>query len=195
MFDSNHDENEMLEDWSNDQDDWGAEAWGAYLSGPDDTDIERLQEQSEDRSAWEDTEIAELNRSALQDSVQPKPMDENSGCGSKAMSYRICRQLEIVKWLADSDIARPLRRGDGFYVPRGMHVVLNDGNAYDALDWLFDEGLTEGRALRGYSLAYTPAGGPYREKLTFFKMQAKAPFAPSGELAGSRHDIDEEIPF
>lgn len=89
------------------------------------------------------------------------------------------RQAEILRWLVSSPLALPLRHGRGFFVLRGPRVRLADGTVLDALDWLQAEGFGAGVALEGYSVAYTPPGGEYAEKLTFFEMQSvyDAPFA------------------
>lgn len=89
------------------------------------------------------------------------------------------RQAEILRWLVSSQLAIPLRHGRGFFVLRGPRVRLVDGSLLDALDWLQAEGFGAGLALDGYNVAYTPPGGEYAEKLTFFAMQTvcDAPFS------------------
>jgi hypothetical protein len=89
------------------------------------------------------------------------------------------RQTEILRWLVTSNLAIPLRHGRGFFVLRGPRVRLADGALWDALEWLQAEGFGAGLALDGYSVAYTPPGGEYAEKLTFFEMQTvyDAPFS------------------
>jgi len=87
-------------------------------------------------------------------------------------------QAEIIEWLSKSTIIRKLRTGRGFYVIRGMSVKLEDGNLYDALDWLMGEGIQAGCRLHGYSVAYSPANNHWAEKLTFFIDHDTAPFAP-----------------
>ncbi len=88
------------------------------------------------------------------------------------------RQSEILRWLVSSRLALPLRHGRGFFVLRGLRVRLSDGTLMDALDWLQAEGFGAGVVLDGYSVAYTPPGGEYAEKLTFFEAQTvcDAPF-------------------
>jgi hypothetical protein len=76
------------------------------------------------------------------------------------------RQTEIVRWLATSSIALPLRHGRGFFVLRGFRVRLADGTVLDALDWLQAEGFMTGVVLDGYSVAYTPVGGKYAGQRT-----------------------------
>lgn len=89
------------------------------------------------------------------------------------------RQSEVLRWLMGSPLALPLRHGRGFFVLRGPQVRLADGTLLDALDWLQSEGFSTGLALDGYQVAYTPPGGEYAEKLTFFVMQpvCDAPFS------------------
>ncbi|MBS1224400.1 MAG: hypothetical protein H6R24_1078 [Proteobacteria bacterium] len=89
------------------------------------------------------------------------------------------RQAEIIRWLVTSHLAIPLRHGRGFFVLRGPRVRLADGTLLDALDWLQAEGFGAGLMLDGYHVAYTPPGGEYAEKLTFFEMQTvyDAPFS------------------
>jgi len=81
------------------------------------------------------------------------------------------RQTEILRWLVASHLAVPLRHGRGFFVLRGPRVRLTDGTLLDALDWLRAEGFGAGLTLEGYSVAYTPPGGEYAEKITFFAVQ------------------------
>lgn len=78
------------------------------------------------------------------------------------------RQTEILRWVVTSSLAIPLRHGRGFFVLRGPRVRLADGTLLEALDWLQAEGFVAGLTLDGYTLAYTPPGGEYAEKLTFF---------------------------
>lgn len=94
------------------------------------------------------------------------------------------RQTEIVRWLATSSIALPLRHGRGFFVLRGFRVRLADGTILDALDWLQAEGFMTEVVLDGYSVTYTPAGGKYTERLTFFEMRTvDVPFAKPPRLS------------
>lgn len=81
------------------------------------------------------------------------------------------RPTEILRWLATSSLAIPLRHGRGFFVRRGPQVRLADGTLLDVLDWLHAEGFQNGLTLEGYNVAYTAPGGEYAEKLTFFEVQ------------------------
>ncbi|HNW79552.1 MAG TPA: hypothetical protein PKH28_11610, partial [Candidatus Competibacteraceae bacterium] len=61
---------------------------------------------------------------------------------------------------------------------------LADGTVLDALDWLQAEGFMTGVVLDGYSVAYTPVGGKYAERLTFFEMLTMdIPFAKPPRLS------------
>ncbi|HQC71927.1 MAG TPA: hypothetical protein PLE42_04320 [Candidatus Competibacteraceae bacterium] len=94
------------------------------------------------------------------------------------------RQTETVRWLATSSIALPLRHGRGFFALRGFRIRLADGTLLDALDWLQTEGFMTGVVLDGYSVAYTPVGGNYAERLTFFEMRTMdIPFAKPPRLS------------
>ena len=98
------------------------------------------------------------------------------------------RSTEILRWLSASSLALPLRHGRGFFVLRGPQVRLADGTILDALDWLRAEGIWVGATLDGYGVAYTPPGGEYAEKLTFFVVQTvyDVPFAkPRGNPAAA----------
>ena len=94
------------------------------------------------------------------------------------------RQTETVRWLATSSIALPLRHGRGFFALRGFRIRLADGTLLDALDWLQTEGFMTGVVLDGYSVPYTPVGGNYAERLTFFEMLTMdIPFAKPPRLS------------
>ena len=110
------------------------------------------------------------------------------------------RRTEVLSWLKTSSLAIPWRRATGFFVLRGARVQLADGTLMDALDWLDAEGFQDVLKVEGYSVVYSPPGGEYAEKLTFFEQQTAfdVPFSKpkpkpnhtAALLAALRGDMD-----
>lgn len=90
---------------------------------------------------------------------------------------KVNRQEQIVTWLSKSSLVKRHGKGEGFFISRGERVKLNDGTEKEVLGWLFEEGIVDGSYICGYSVAHTAPGGPYHEKLSFFKVD-KAIDAP-----------------
>ena len=106
------------------------------------------------------------------------------------------RQAEIMDWLVQSRSTRELRSGDGFYITRGSFGRTPEGTIIDLIDWLQEEGFTTGRIIGEYRIAYTPPGGPYLEKLTFFCCVEEIPFSRiTPDSVDANEPIDDAIPF
>lgn len=187
---------EMREEWSDCFADRDAYDWEQYLGGPSDEEIEQQYRQQFEAAALEDGDHDDHWWGEHGHSDRSDPLTEPVAQPQQAMAQttQYSRQAQIVTWLSTSVISRALRTGQGFYVERGMSVQLEDGNIYDALDWLFDEGISEGTRLAGYRVCYTPPGGPWREKLTFFLDCAIAPFLPRG-CQVAEVEMDSDVPF
>lgn len=176
---------ENYEDWGCSLDDKGAEFWDEYLGGPDDEDLERYYEDlAQDQALYSFGEDDDENQS-----------DNEVG----AMSYvdqeaPASRLEEIVQWLSKSSLARKFKEREGFFVRKGSHVRLKDGNVVDLLEWLFDEGLKGGIAVSDYSIVYSSPESPYGEKLSFFKVVVDAPFSRR-KLQPNNGVFDDDIPF
>jgi len=80
------------------------------------------------------------------------------------------RQVRVVDWLESRPRLIIAQRGGGFYVTRGHAIRRRDGETVDLLDALLSLGFRSGLCVGGYSIVYTPPGGLYLEKLTFFPM-------------------------
>lgn len=74
----------------------------------------------------------------------------------------------FITWLAHQDQLVCRQRGGGFYVTRDTVLHLQDGRKLEILEALRVKGIWAGATIGGYSVAYTPPGGPFGEKLTFF---------------------------
>ena len=173
------------EDWGDLFDDQDSEYWENYLSGPDDDQLESYYESFDESYGEEDYDepVGDPEEEWGDDD-----MDEEEG--EKDAS----RKEEIVEWLSCSELARPFRSGDGFFIPKGPHVRLKDGSVLDLIDWLFHEGIKGGVAVAGYSVVYSKPGSKYGEKLSFLKIVIDAPFSPKNESVDIR-DLEDDIPF
>ena len=100
---------------------------------------------------------------------------------------------EIVEWVAESKLAIKFKSKQGFFIPKGPHVRLQDGSIIDLLSWLFNEGIKGGVSVAGYSIVYTPPDSKYGEKLSFFTIIVDAPFM-SISKNDNEHGYDD-IPF
>jgi hypothetical protein len=151
------------EDWGDCFDDLDAGFWADFFGGPDDSEIERTYE----FAAIADSDLDYDQFECDEDDDAEDPIDHassNSRAGQSARS----RLAEIVKRLARSAYAREFRRGGGFFVPRGPVVRLTDGRRVDLFEWLRSVGIDGGKIIAGYRVVYTPPGGRYPEKLSFF---------------------------
>ncbi|SEQ47691.1 hypothetical protein SAMN05421693_1356 [Ectothiorhodospira magna] len=191
-------------DWSENFDDFDSEYWECYLGGPEAFEFSPLPEATDEYDEgidyeFEDAEdstpeikasktspeknaskkslqrsILRLSRSSRKNLEHKKTTRESEG------TFEVNNRMEdIVNWLSSqSRSIHPLRTGDGFFVARGFCGRLPDGSIVDLLEWLLDEGFTQGKIVGEYRISYTPPGGPYREKITFFHCVEALPFAP-----------------
>jgi len=183
----------MSEDWSQTFDDKGAAFWEHSLSGPDDDDIEQSYEilQAE---MTEDYEYDDDDWRANDDSAEQEAEGETDSCEEDTEA----RIIEIIEWLSKSELARELGEQEGFFVPKGPQVRLQDGTVVEVLDWLYEEGIDGDEAIGGYRVEYTSSDHPYGERLCFLKIIIDAPFYPGGrcsEESKAADDFDEDIPF
>lgn len=176
---------DKYEDWGESFDDKDSADWEDYLGGPDDDEIERYYEN-----------IA----NTYEDEYYEEPLDygeedcEEEETDEKTKNDSASRMEEIVEWLSESKLARKFSSREGFFVPKGPHVRLNDGSIVDLLEWLSDEGIKGGTAVAGYSVVYSKPENEYGEKLSFFKIIIDAPFSPASKgKKGS--EFDDDIPF
>ncbi len=184
----NPDEDFQRFDWGEQFDDLDAEYRDDYLGGPDDDHFEPQFDAAEDEVCFEEEpdfstfddvdpdEPGVHSRDGDPEIVTPAPHQRPIPESGSAED----RKTAIIHWLAGSTVSRALRTGDGFFVSRGMHGRRIDGSVVEILDWLREEGIVAGVAVGGYRLSYTPPGGPYREKLTFFRVVERTPFAGRG---------------
>lgn len=155
-------------DWSESFDDMGPGDWEQYMGGPDDDYFDPPL--PPDEPEYGDYEVMAYGSEPVHSASRA---GEDASAESGPMGGTLS---DVVAWLTDSSLARPLRSGDGFYVVRGPLVRLRDGREVEVLEWLAALGAVPGARVGDYDLVYTPPGGPYREKLTFFRRVWPAPF-------------------
>ena len=131
------------EDWGHCLDDADSSAWEHYYYYPDDEE----KDQNPQCVNW----------------VQKR---------AEAMMAKIVwptdRQKEIMSWLSISRYANSLKTTQGFYIAKGSIVRLKSGEIKEIIDWLLKEGFIPDKVFPPYEVKYTPPGGKYAEKLTFF---------------------------
>ncbi len=68
---------------------------------------------------------------------------------------------------------------EGFFIPKGQKVGLENGIVLEALDWLMKEGIKGGRSIGRYNIVYNGPDSPFGERLTFFDNNTvvKVPFS------------------
>ena len=70
------------------------------------------------------------------------------------VSYDKSRQKEIVKWLSSSKYAVAMQNNEGFYILGKLKGRLKDGRKIRLIDWLYEEGITNGTEILQYELQY-----------------------------------------
>ena len=174
------------EDWSESLDDMEPGDWEDHFGGPDDKEFELMDKYQE----YENIEVDSFELDRVN-----KPYANNIDSGQKS-NQNVTREEEIINWLISSKLSINFKNNKGFFVPKGPHVRLANGSVVDLLEWLVEEGIKGGKAISGYSIAYTEPGGKYGEKLSFFKIVLDTPFSPkSSNLKGSSKNDEEETPF
>lgn len=163
-------------DWGDQLDDYGSEYWENYLGGPDEGFFEPEYQYEEDLAAEEAGWAGQEPEHGDQQEEFRDEVDAPNDQDKERPEASPQRRDAIVQWLAQSELARGLRSGDGFYVLRGKFGRLQDGETVEILAWLEEEGIKAGTLAGGYSVSYTPPGGTYLEKLTFFRVAQGIPF-------------------
>jgi len=170
------------EDWSDTLDDKEASDWEDYYD-PESWGIEYSdlpEDDSEDMYGPEGYDEMTVDES--DDPYYEWEAAHSDTCNEKSHADRgdgnMDRKEEIVAWLSESSLAKHHARGEGFFVSRGARVRLIDGTETEILNWLFEEGIVDGAYISGHSVVHTKPGGPYEEKLSFFKVYkvVDAPF-------------------
>lgn len=95
-------------------------------------------------------------------------MQEDPMADSPTPLSGINRQTAAIRWLENHPDQAPRMRNGGFYIRRGTLVPSQAGGVREALEALIELGFSTGMILAGYSVQYTPPGGPYPEKFAFF---------------------------
>jgi hypothetical protein len=167
-------DDEDSEDWSDtlddkDPDDWEThyepESWGIeYSDLPEDDSEAGYEQEGYEEMAMEESDNPYYKWEKAHGGAHNETAQADTTRGSMG------RQEEIVAWLSRSTLARHHARGEGFFVSRGARVRLRDGTETEILNWLFEEGIVDGAYISGHSVVHTKPGGPYDEKLSFFKV-------------------------
>lgn len=182
-------------DWGDQFDDFGPEYWEDQLGGPDDEFFEPEYGYAEEEDwSWAEDEFSVYGEPEYDDEESPE--DASSDENGSGFSPDDCenRQDQIVEWLAQSGLARSLRSGDGFYVLKGTAGRLLSGESVEILGWLEGEGIVDGALVGGYRVRYTPPGGAYLEKLTFFRATQDNPFR-GVEMHSASHQSHPDFLF
>ncbi len=138
------------------------------LQQSSDAKQERLEQNLADWQHW-----AQLDHFAS----EPSPVDIENHCqGSSPLAASADRREQILAWLQTSDLARPFRSRNGFFIRGGSTVTLLNGRELDAILWLFSEGIIGGARVGGYEIVYNDAKSPWGESLSFFPCRVPAPF-------------------
>lgn len=96
-----------------------------------------------------------------------------------------------------SNLVHPFSNGQGFLVPRGPHVKLEDGSVADLIDWLVAQGFDSGCHVAGFSVVRTRNGTGFEEGLSFSKTVVDSPFMTEYHLQGRINEtpFEDDIPF
>ena len=187
--------------------------WEERMCGPDDDKFERM-----DRLVDPGYEPPENDDNFYlppkgEDMVlRDEEMDEYGFMDDEFDEFRVLmisatkRQKKIVKWLADSPLAEPVKGGSraDFLVREGSPVRMQDGPMVELLSWLESEGFDENIMVSDYTVSVGPDRRGPGEVMVFRKKQVlKAPFSladspaefPEDEEERNVDFSDDDIPF
>lgn len=138
-------------------DDMGTENWEEHFGGPEDSEIENMEEEPD-----------ELDEVSNESDCTTNPEVEE-GYWS-ALLEEGNKVIDIVSWLEKSQLANLIDNGkEGFFVRRGAQVVINNEIA-EGFDWLLSLGFgTEIKTVRNYLIVYVDSNYPASERLWFLK--------------------------
>lgn len=173
-----------FDDWGDSFDDKDPEYWNELYSGPDDEEIESFYETQaevdENENEEEDEELEyQMERiwnAKKLNSVDCEPVDEEI----------YLKTNEIIKWLESSDISKIRPNGLGFFVPKGLLLKLADGTRVEIIDWLDEEGISEGGFFENYCVVENRSCKQELQGYDFFKI-IDAPFRAK--------EIEGELPL
>jgi len=140
-------------------DDMGAEEWEEHCGGPEDSEIEDMEEEpdeaDEDELSDESDDVAEAD---VEEGYWNALLEE----GNKV--------VDIVSWLEKSKLVNLIDNGkEGFYVRRGAQVVINS-EVVEGFDWLLSLGFgIKIKNVRNYLILYVESNFPASERLWFLK--------------------------
>ena len=77
-----------------------------------------------------------------------------------------------MQWLASSKFAVAIDSVPGFCVHQGTHIRLKNGNRYELLEWLKQEGIRAGNTLAGYYVAHGTDGNQCAGGLSFLLVKS-----------------------
>lgn len=174
-------------DLGDDLDDRDSLYWEEHLGGPDDVDIEAREVEYVFGGLDESFEFE--GNSVNNDSDETESHELESGNRE--------RNDQILDWLGSSNLVHPFSNGQGFLVPRGPHVKLEDGSVADLIDWLVAQGFGSGCHVAGFSVVRTRNGTGFEEGLSFSKTVVDSPFMTEYHLHGRINEtpFEDDIPF
>ena len=130
-------------DWSSDINDYDSEYWEGYY-------------RSRAPRAREDTPNARERPSSTAWHQRGNEQKKSTHAGAPIATDR---QVEIVKWLETSLLARTRSDNAGFEVFRGSRMSLRDGTEWDVVDWLLKERFVNHLEVAGFVVTCTTRDG------------------------------------
>ncbi len=189
------------------------EDWEDVMGGPDGCHFEEIDDMVDpgcELREYEDDGYLPLkgkDRGGLEDEMERYDfMDDEFDEYEVTMIEATKRQAEIVAWLADSSLAKPLKGGSrsDFLIQEGAPVRLLDGVLVELLSWLEIEGFEDRLMVSGYVVTTALERKGTGEVMIFRKRPVvEAPFAfdePSDAAADQQEKTtnvklsDDDIP-
>ncbi len=207
-------QDEVVSRWEDDVDELQQEDWEDVMGGPDDRHFEQMEDMVD--PGYELTEYEDdgylppkgKDRGSLEDEMERFDfMDDEFDEYDVTMIEATKRQEEILAWLADSPLAKPLKGGSrsDFLIQEGAPVRLLDGVLVELLSWLEIEGFEDRLMVSGYVVTTALDRKGTGEVMIFRKRPVmEAPFAfdePSDvatdpeEKTANVKLSDDDIPF
>lgn len=120
-------------------------------------------------------------------------MKQDDPVPANSTPMKLADRAALIAWLARQDQLTCRQKGGGFFVPRGKLLHGPEGQTMDILDVLRAAGIWQGVTVGGYSVSYTPPGGQFAEKLTFFPAPVDLDFLPLTPVQLRKSSSPEEI--
>lgn len=163
---------DQMDDWGDSLDDADGEFWASYFGGPDDSEIENMQEQCAivDHTEYDDSF---KNGSPAAPQFYNVPFDNEIICLGTVLSMD--RKQAIIEWIIGSSLAKEMVNRQGYVVSAETFIELESGAVCSLLDWLRGEGFEAENKIWDYFVRFSQDYDG-QNIILIHKIITKAPF-------------------